>query len=154
MIFDQEPVTRLIGLASGIHIKTQRIAERELKAIGLTYAQFGVLTAIAEKDGRTQRELAVRLETDSNTLMVICDSLQKKGLAERRGDPEDRRIWRISMTPRGLKGLAKALTVVEGLYRPLSRIVEDREIQKALPLLEKLYTYLVEKEQKRDQEGS
>lgn len=87
MIFDQDPVTRLVGFTAGIHIRTQRIAERALRPVGLTYAQFGVLAAIAERDGRSQRELAERLETDANTLMVVCDSLQRKRLAKRLPGP-------------------------------------------------------------------
>lgn len=150
MIFDQEPVTRFIGFASGIHFKIQRITERELKALGLTYSQFGVLAAIAEKDGRTQRELADRLETDANTVMVVCDSLEKKGLARRCPDPADRRIWRISVTPRGSKAFAKALAIVQALYRPLSRVISEKEVDKALPLLERLYGHLREKEKKQD----
>jgi DNA-binding MarR family transcriptional regulator len=142
MIFEQEPLTRLVGLATGIHMKTQRIAERALRAHGLTYAQFGILTAIAERDGSTQRELARRLETDANTVMVICDSLGKKGLATRLSDPSDRRIRRISMTARGKKIFAKALSTVEGLYRPLSEIFPDSEILPVLPLLQRMYGYL------------
>ncbi len=142
MIFDREPLTRLIGLASGIHFKTQRITERRLKSVGLTYPQFGTLAAVAEKEGRTQRELAERLESDANTLMVVCDSLQKKRLVERRADPADRRIWRIAMTPRGAEVFAEALRIVEELYRPFSLIVSERQIAQALPVLQRLYAQL------------
>jgi DNA-binding MarR family transcriptional regulator len=147
MIFEQEPLTKLVGLATGIHMKTQRIAERALRAHGLTYAQFGVLTAIAERDGNTQRELAERVETDANTVMVICDSLEKKGLAIRRADSADRRIRRISMTARGGKVFAKALSTVEALYRPLSDIFPNKEILPVLPLLQRMYAYLKEREE-------
>ncbi len=108
MIYAEEPLTRLIGLAAGIDIKTRRIAGRSLSSVDLTYAQFGVLVAIAERDASTQRELAERLETDTNTVMVVCDSLERKGLAARSADPRDRRVRRISMSPRGRRVLVKA----------------------------------------------
>jgi DNA-binding MarR family transcriptional regulator len=146
MIFEHEPLTRLVGLATGIHIKTQKIAERALRAHGLTYAQFGVLTAISARDGSTQRELADKLETDANTVMVICDSLEKKSLAMRRADPADRRKHRISMTPSGKKTFTKALSTVEGLYRPMSDVFPDGEIMPVLPLLQRMYAYLKEQE--------
>ena len=151
MIFDREPVTRLIGLAGGIHLKTQRIAERALKEVDLTYAQFGTLMAIAEKDGRSQRELADRLETDSNTVMVVCDSLQRKGLVERRADPADRRVWRISLTQNGSGAFAKGLAIVKALYKPLLRLLSDQAVARALPVLERLYGHL--KERERDRAG-
>jgi MarR family transcriptional regulator for hemolysin len=147
MIFDREPLTRLIGLASGIHFKTQRIAERRLKGLGLTYPQFGALAAVAEQEGRSQRELAQRLETDANTLMVVCDALQKKGLVERKADPADRRIRRIVLTPRGARVCAEALGLAEQLYRPLLRILPEGQIRKALPALQRLYAELRSQEQ-------
>jgi MarR family transcriptional regulator for hemolysin len=146
LVYDREPFTRLVGFATGIHIKTQRAAERALAPLGLTYAQFGTLAAIAERDGQSQRELAGRLETDANTVMVICDSLQKKGLAERRLDPADRRVRRISMTPDGARSFAKAGAIVEKLYRPLAEATSDADIRKALPVLEELYGRLKERE--------
>ena len=152
MIFDREPLTRLIGYAGGIHLKTQRIAERELKAVDLTYAQFGTLAAVAEKGGRSQRELADRLETDPNTLMVVCDSLQRKGLVERRADPTDRRIWRISLTAKGAGAFAQGLAIVKALYKPLLRVLSDQAVAKALPVLERLYGHLKEREQVRPKE--
>ncbi len=148
MIFEQEPLTRLVGLATGIAWKVQRTAERALKPLGLTYAQFGVLTAVAEKDARTQRELAGRMETDANTLMVICDSLEKKGLAVRRADPDDRRIRRISMTAKGEKIYAEALSAVQGLYKPMMEAFPDRGILPVLPLLQGIYAWLRERERK------
>ncbi len=147
MIYDQIPLTRLIGLATGISLKTQRAAEKELKLLDLTYAQFGTLTAIREKDGRTQAELAGRLESDSNTVMVICDSLQKKGLVERRSDPADRRVWRICLTPKGGRVIDDGREAVERLYTPLISALTDQEIATAVPVLEKLYGCLKEREE-------
>jgi DNA-binding MarR family transcriptional regulator len=146
MVLAEEPITRLFGFAAGLHIKSQRIAERELKAAGLTYAQFGVLAALAEKDGRTQRELADHLETDANTVMVICDGLERKGCVQRIADSADRRIWRICVTKAGASRFARAYAIVQGLYRPLSAIVTADQIRRALPVLEKLYAHVKERE--------
>ena len=146
MIYTEEPITRLVGLAAGIDIKTRRIAERALLTVGLTYAQFGVLTAIAECAGPTQRELADLLETDTNTVMVVCDSLERKGLAARSEDARDRRVRRSSMSRTGRAALAKGRRIVEDLYRPMASAIPLEEIQKALPALARVYAYLKEKE--------
>ena len=146
MIYTEEPITRLVGLAAGIDIKTRRIAERALLTVGLTYAQFGVLAAIAERAGPTQRERADLLETDTNTVMVVCDSLERKGLAARSEDARDRRVRRISMSRTGRAALAKGRRIVEDLYRPMASAIPLEEIQKALPALARVYAYLKEKE--------
>jgi len=148
MILEQEPVTRLVGLAAGIDVKTRRIAERALSPAGLTYAQFGVLVAVGERDARTQHELAERLETDSNTVMVVCNSLERKGLVSRAADPRDRRVRRVSMTIQGRRVLVQARGIIEGLYRPMAAAIPQGEIEKALPALARVYAYLKEKDRK------
>ncbi len=146
MIYTEEPLTRLVGLAAGIDVKTRRIAERALLGVGLTYAQFGVLTALAERAAPTQRELADILETDTNTVMVVCDSLERKGLAARSADARDRRVKRLSMSRAGRAALAKGRRIVEDLYRPMADAIPLKEIRKALPALARVYAYLKEKE--------
>jgi DNA-binding MarR family transcriptional regulator len=153
MIFAHEPIARLFGLAAGLHIKSQRAAERELKPAGLTYAQFGVLAAVFERNGSTQRELAEHLETDANTVMVVCDSLEKKSFVERRPDPSDRRIWRICMTKEGGKMLEKGTRIVEGLYRPLAELIPEAQIERVLPVLERLYGHVKERERKMEKKN-
>ncbi len=148
MIFDKEPVTRLIGYAAGIETRIRRITERAVAPAGLTYPQFGVLTAAAEAKGPTQRAIAERLETDVNTVMVVCNSLQAKGFITRNRDPQDGRVRRIVLTADGNRALREALTVIEGLYRPLVAAFPRKEIAGALPLMERLYGRLTEEERR------
>lgn len=52
----------------------------------------------SEKMGSIARALGITLAT----LTVACDKLEKKGLIERRRDPQDKRTVRISLTASGL----------------------------------------------------
>jgi DNA-binding MarR family transcriptional regulator len=142
VVFDEIPLTRLIGCATGVSWNVQRLTERALRPLSLTYGQFGLLSAVLEKDGRSQRELAQRLEGDSTTVMVIVDSLEKKGLVKRCPDPADRRVKRISLTTAGAKAARRAMGIVSGLYEPMLREFPQREIEAAQPLMERMYRYL------------
>jgi DNA-binding MarR family transcriptional regulator len=50
---------------------------------------------------QTQRELARRLHYDPSNITALADSLEARGLIERRADPSDRRFRLLALTPEG-----------------------------------------------------
>ena len=50
---------------------------------------------------QSQRELARRLHYDPSNINALADSLQARGLVERRADPSDRRFRLLALTPEG-----------------------------------------------------
>jgi DNA-binding MarR family transcriptional regulator len=74
----------------------------------LTPEQWIVLVRLWEDDGRTQTELGESTFRDRPTMSRILDSMERRGLLERRADPESARAWRVHLTARG-KGLRKKL---------------------------------------------
>lgn len=69
--------------------------------LGLTADQFVLLTALAEGDGVTQKELVRRTSSDANTMSDILARLEKKGLVARERHAEDGRAWSVTLTARG-----------------------------------------------------
>ncbi len=67
--------------------------------LGLTRAQWRVLIQLSAREGASQRELAEILEIDTVTLGRHIDRLERDEWLERRPDPNDRRIWRLHLTP-------------------------------------------------------
>jgi DNA-binding MarR family transcriptional regulator len=74
----------------------------------LTPEQWIVLVRLWEQDGRTQTELGESTFRDRPTMSRILDSMERRGLVERRRDPESARAWRVHLTARA-KGLRKRL---------------------------------------------
>lgn len=68
--------------------------------IGVTGGQWRVLARIAEHPGINQGALAALLEVEAITAGRMVDRLEKRGLVERRPDPNDRRVWLLHTTPR------------------------------------------------------
>jgi DNA-binding MarR family transcriptional regulator len=130
---------KLFFLISGIHIKTRRLIEQKLKPLDMTFPQLGATMALSKKDNITQRELSDILDTDTTTIMVLCDSLEKKGLIKRVPDKNDRRINRIVLTKSGNDVLSKALNMIQPNYELLLNEISKDELQNIIPLLEKLY---------------
>lgn len=50
---------------------------------------------------QTQRELARRLHYDPSNITALADSLEARGLIERRADQSDRRFRLLALTPEG-----------------------------------------------------
>jgi DNA-binding MarR family transcriptional regulator len=96
----------------------RRAFDRRASALGVTRAQWRVLSRLARKDGQRQVELADALDIEPITLCRMIDRLSESGLVERRPDQIDRRAWRIHLTDR-------AEPVVAELKRLSDRFLDD-----------------------------
>jgi MarR family transcriptional regulator for hemolysin len=77
----------------------RRAFDRRAAALGVTRAQWRVLAWLGHEDGPRQVELADSLDVEPISLCRMIDRLAEAGLVERRPDEEDRRAWRIHLTP-------------------------------------------------------
>jgi len=72
--------------------------DRRIRKLGLTRAQWWVLTHLYRGDGVSQTELAETLEIEKPTLGRLLDRLEAKGWVRREHDAADRRVWRVHLT--------------------------------------------------------
>ncbi|HWD05391.1 MAG TPA: MarR family transcriptional regulator [Amycolatopsis sp.] len=104
---------------------TERIAE-----LDLTPPQTGLLRAIAQHPGESQQTLAELLGTPPTRLVALVDGLDRRGLIERRRNPNDRRLYQVFLTDDGkdlLRSLAEVGLAHESeLTAPLS--TEERTV--------------------------
>jgi len=140
MLFKNETDKKVFELIAGIYIKFGRLSQQQLKKLNMTFSQFRTLLALSQKDNITQREFADRIDTDTTTVMVLCDSLEKKGWLMRMPDATDRRVNRLVLTDDGKKVFSQALPLLQKIYNDcaLNNISTD-ELQLAIPVLEKLF---------------
>src|SRR6476646_8675417 len=66
---------------------------------GLTRAQWIILVRLERQPDLSQNELAAIAEVAPITVARLVDRLEALGLVKRCTDPEDRRIWRLRLTP-------------------------------------------------------
>ena len=64
-----------------------------------TRAQCIILARLERQPGLSQNELAAIAEVAPITVARLVDRLEAQGLVERCTDPDDRRIWRLRLTP-------------------------------------------------------
>jgi DNA-binding MarR family transcriptional regulator len=143
-----EPHWNLYALISGIYQKSRRLSEESLKAFRLTFPQFGVLLRLSFQDNVTQKELSDIMDTDTTTIMVICDSLQKKGFLKRMKDPADRRVNRLIITEKGKNVVSKAYPIMMKRYEFFVNSISQEELETITPILEKLYAAIKKQHQR------
>lgn len=70
----------------------------ELKNAGITPAELSYLNYLLEQNGMTQDELAKASCVDKAAVTRVIQTLEKKGVVERRADETDKRANRIYLT--------------------------------------------------------
>jgi len=109
-----------------------------LARIDLHLREFAALNIVAAKPGLTQHELAAAAEIDASTLVATLDALERRGLAERRVMPEDRRKRAIHLTPEGEAALSSGRALAKRLGDELFGALTRDERRQFELLLRKL----------------
>ncbi len=93
----------------------QRHLRTVLRPFELTHVQFVLLTSLVsiQPDSATQRQLAARANTDVMMTSQVVRTLERKGLIERIGHPNDKRAILLSPTPAGVRSANAAVQAVE-----------------------------------------
>jgi len=112
----REDLSRNFGFLLNDVARLMRTAyDRRIKKLGLTRAQWWVLTHLYRSNGVSQTELAETLEIEKPTLGRLLDRLESKGWVKREHDAKDRRVWRVHLTDevepalRTMRAIAKEL---------------------------------------------
>ncbi len=88
-----------------------------LREVGMTAAQYAVLSALEAAPGLSGAELARRGFVTPQTMNVILVNLENAGLVVRRSHPEHGRILRAFLSEAGQELVSRAHVVVEGIER-------------------------------------
>jgi DNA-binding MarR family transcriptional regulator len=83
----------------GAHAAAQ-FAER-LSVLELSPADTGILRLLHTAAGISQQELSARLRIHPSRLVAILDNLEKRGLIERKPNPDDRRLYSLHLAKDG-----------------------------------------------------
>lgn len=69
---------------------------------GLVSPEYAALASLDEEPGLDQRRLGEAIGVDRNTIGIVVERLEKRGLLSRDVDQEDRRARILRLTPEGI----------------------------------------------------
>lgn len=103
---------RAVGfLLSSIGYASSRGFHRKLEPLGLDPRGFSVLRSVGFDQGQSQQALARALAIPASRMVAIIDSLEARGLLERRMRDDDRRTRAVHLTDAGNDLLKRAFAL-------------------------------------------
>jgi DNA-binding MarR family transcriptional regulator len=115
----------------------RRLAER-LADQDLHPRHFGMLSHLAASEGQSQQALSDALGIHRSAVVALVDELERRGLAERRRDPGDRRAYTLYLTPAGRKLLAELERIVEERDAEMLAALDRKESAQLISLLQRV----------------
>lgn len=109
-----------------------------LAPLGLEPRHFLVLRHVAQAEGSSQQALGQILRIPASRVVGLVDTLERRGLVERRANPRDRRARALHLTADGRRMLGQAYRVALGHERALCAGLDDEERRQLLGLLRRL----------------
>jgi len=132
---------------SGIHLwlvlwkaarSLEAHSERSIEGFDMCRSDFGVLEALLHKGPMPVNGLGAKVLLTSGSITTAVDRLERRGLVERRDDPNDRRARIVHLTGAGRKTIAGIFPSHEqAMEQAASALAHDERIA-LLALLRKL----------------
>ncbi len=94
--------------------------------LDLNLSEASLLAFVEEFGPLTQTRLAERLGLGRAATGSLVDGLEERGLVERQPDPDDRRVWLVTITPAG-KDLVREVNAIDEVLRAELRQGISRE---------------------------
>ncbi len=122
-----------------------RLSGDDIRAYGVTQAQFGVLEALGHLGPMRLGELARKMLISCGNTTVIVDNLEEEGLLERTAHSEDRRVKVVQLTPKGRKFFLEVFPKHAAAMSELIAVLGEQEQDRLGALLKKLGLALTER---------
>lgn len=109
----------------GATIAINRAYKPMLDALGLTYPQYLVLSALWEEDGQTIGAIAERLALEPSTITPLVKRLELAGFVTRQRNPDDERQVQVRLTSKGAEMQVETTCLTETLLRRSGMTVDQ-----------------------------
>ncbi len=120
------------------HQISAAVFESACTEVGLTQAQYGVLTVLHSAPDIDQSRLARALAFDKVTVLRVLRGLEERGLVTRVVASENRRQMAVRLTTQGQRLLKKTEQPVRSAYQQLMTPLTQKESQQLIDLLQRL----------------
>jgi len=106
-----------------------RAFDDALAVVGGSRVTWLILMNLSRRPEAIQRELADAIGIRGATLTHHLDAMEERGLLRRQRDQANRRVHRLTLTPRGEAAFSSMLSTVGAFDRRLRHGLDDAELE-------------------------
>src|SRR4051812_20752001 len=124
-----------------LHLALRRIGEGVIEALegtGLHPGQMGVLGALTDRGGMSQRRLGEITQIEKSSMVLFLDALEAGGWVRRVRDPDDRRAHIVELTEEGAARFAAIAPRMKDVQDNFLAPLDERERAQLVDLLIKV----------------
>ena len=133
---------RIVETSIYLNTESRRLAREQCAKLGITATQLNVIKMLQTVGDLSLSELSHKMAATNSTVTGIVDRMVAAELVQREQSPDDRRVWKIKLTPHG-RALAKKIEVApwEILRQAVMSLPADERTQ-LIVTLEKIADYV------------
>ncbi|MFT4180390.1 MAG: MarR family transcriptional regulator [Rhizobium sp.] len=114
-----------IAVARACQLMQQSLS-RALGHLNIKTPHLDILINLFRFEGISQQELARKLLVGRSNMSMLLPQMEKRGLLERRGDKNDKRILRLYLTDEGRRVTEEAMVIQNDL---ITRMLSDAPVE-------------------------
>lgn len=107
---DKAAIDRIIETGIWLQAESRRLAKEQCAKHGITATQLNALKLLQSVGDLSLTDLSKRLSATNSAITGLVDRMVEAGLVVREQSAEDRRVWKIRLTPEG-RATAKKVDV-------------------------------------------
>lgn len=125
---------------SQIHRKGSIFISKELNSLGIGSGQVMFLLELYRGDGKSQEELAERLNIDKGTTARAIKKLEEEGFLIRERDTVDKRAYKVYLTEKGKNIKENVYEIMMKWEEKITSNLNKEESENVVNLLMKICT--------------
>jgi len=135
---DDATVSRIIETSIYLQTESRRLAKEQCARHGITATQLNVMKMLQAIGELSLSELSKRIAATNSTVTGIVDRMVAAGLVVREQSADDRRVWKIKLTPQG-RTIAKKLDIAPWeILRQALEALPEGELEALIATLAKV----------------
>ena len=107
---DKAAIDRIVETAIWLQAESRRLAKEQCAKHGITATQLNALKLLQSVGDLSLSDLSKRMSATNSAITGLVYRMVESGLVAREQSAEDRRVWRIKLTPEG-RAMAKKVDV-------------------------------------------
>jgi MarR family transcriptional regulator, organic hydroperoxide resistance regulator len=109
-VIDKAAIDRIVETGIYLQAESRRLAKEQCAKHGITATQLNALKLLQSVGDISLSDLSKRMSATNSAITGLVDRMVEAGLVAREQSAEDRRVWKIRLTPEG-RAMAKKVDV-------------------------------------------